>query len=57
MNTINELASTLAKNEGGKTQARIGDIRQLLKLLAIEIKKNPIQIISLLLRYAAKQKV
>ena len=31
--TINELASALAKAEGKKHQASIGDIRELLKLL------------------------
>lgn len=32
--TLQKLASLLAKREGKKTQARIGEIRELLKLLA-----------------------
>jgi len=32
--TIKELASLLAKKEGKKTQARIGEIRELLSLLS-----------------------
>jgi hypothetical protein len=31
--TRNQIASKLAKLEGGKSQARIGDLRQILKLL------------------------
>ncbi len=33
--TINELASALAKTEGKKHQASIGDIREILKLLVL----------------------
>lgn len=36
--TVNKLASQLAKREGRKSQARIGDIRELLKLMiALEV--------------------
>lgn len=55
--SINKLASKLAKADGGKSQAKIGDIRQLLKLLAIEIKRNPVETILALVNYSAKQKV
>lgn len=47
--TINQLASKLTIAEDGKSEAKIGDVRQILKLLAIEIKKDPIRMIILLL--------
>lgn len=31
--TMQKLASAIAKREGGKSQARIGDIRQILKII------------------------
>jgi hypothetical protein len=31
--TVQKLASEIAKREGGKSQARIGDIRQVLKII------------------------
>lgn len=54
---IAKLASKLAKAEGGKSQASIGDVRQILKLLACEIRKDPASTIQLLLKYSEKQKV
>lgn len=33
--TLQKLASEIAKREGKKSQARIGDIREILKLLAV----------------------
>ena len=35
--TLNELASLIAKTEGKKSQAKIGDIREILKIL-VEIE-------------------
>lgn len=35
--TLNKLASMIAKREGKKSQARIGDIREILKLI-VEIQ-------------------
>jgi hypothetical protein len=34
MKTIKELASAIAKKEGKKSQARIGDIREILSILS-----------------------
>lgn len=33
--TINNLASAIAKKEGKKSQARIGDIREMLKIIIL----------------------
>jgi hypothetical protein len=33
--TLNKLASAIAKREGKRSQARIGDIREILKLIAV----------------------
>lgn len=38
---INELASAVAKIEGHKSQARIGDIREILSILADMSYKSP----------------
>lgn len=53
---VAKLASKLAKEEGGKSQATIGDVRHLLKLLAKEIKKDPTCTMQLLLKYSEKVK-
>ena len=38
---VNALASRIAKAEEGKSEAKIGDIRQLLGLIADEVIKDP----------------
>jgi hypothetical protein len=38
---LNQLAKELALLEGGKSQVKIGDLRQILKLLKEIIKSNP----------------
>jgi len=41
--TFQQIASALAKAEGKKSQASIGDIRELLKLLVKQEKETPIE--------------
>jgi hypothetical protein len=36
--TLNRLASEIAKREGKKSQARIGDIREILKIVTSDIQ-------------------
>lgn len=38
--TRNKLAAEIAKVEGGKSQARIGDLRQILKIISKLKKEN-----------------
>lgn len=45
-----ELASRIALCEGRKHQASIGDVREILSLLMKMIKKNPIEILKVLLK-------
>ena len=52
---IRELASLLAKREGGKSEAKIGDVRELLRVfadLALELDKT---VFDTLADYAAKR--
>lgn len=52
---LNRLASRIAKEEGGNSEAKIGDIRQILKALADEINRDPLGTIGLLTSYAVKR--
>jgi hypothetical protein len=54
--TIQKLASKLAKSEDGRSQAKVGDIRQLLKILAQEIQKNPTEVMECLCKYSRSVK-
>jgi hypothetical protein len=53
MKSINELCSWLAKEEAGKSQIKIGDMRQLIKILSRLVYKNP-KILALILGYGKK---
>lgn len=53
---INKLVTSLSKKEGGKVGANAGQLREFLKVLAIEIKEKPLETITTLLDYAKKIK-
>lgn len=54
--TFKELASRLAKAEGKKHQASVGDVRELLSKLAQMIKDDPITVLQTLQVAAARKK-
>lgn len=45
--TIQKLCSEIAKREGKKSQASIGDIREIVKILRAMIAENPEVIVAL----------
>ena len=59
--TLNKLASAIAKIEGKKSQSRIGDIREILKIIQNMIKEEVIEfndeapILKLLISKAVKE--
>lgn len=55
MKNINELALKLAKMEKGKKSMSIAQIKELLSHLACLMKKNPLQVMKLLVNYASKK--
>lgn len=49
--TLNKIASQIAKLEGKKSQARIGDIREILKIIVkneVEVSKGKLEAPSML---------
>lgn len=58
--TIAKLASAIAKLEGKKSQARIGDIREILKiivLMEVDVMENGGDSVLYILRVAAEKKI
>jgi hypothetical protein len=55
MITVRELQSKIAKEEGKKHQATIGDVREVLKITFTELSKlTVVELTSLLKKYAKK---
>lgn len=52
---IKELASIIAKKEGRKHQASIGDVRELLGIICDLYYNDPIQLIDLLGKHGQKR--
>jgi hypothetical protein len=52
--TLKELASAIAKREGKKSQVKIGDIREILRIIADLMVEDP-EVMVVLVRYANKR--
>lgn len=52
--TLRELASAIAKAEGGKVAVRVGDVREILRIIADLAVEDP-EVIVTLVRYANKR--
>lgn len=40
MKTMKEIVSKVAKEEGGKHQASVGDVREIMRILSLEMAKD-----------------
>jgi len=47
--TLRELESRIALREGKKSQVKIGDIREIIRILKDEISKDPLTVLRLLM--------
>lgn len=52
---MNEMACELCHLEKGKEEISVAQMKQVLKKLAWMLKRNPLEMMSLLLKYAGKQ--
>lgn len=57
MKNIKQLASELAKREGKKSQARIGDIREILGILSDLFIDDPLGVFSILLSNGSRRRM